>query len=333
MNRPLISVIVPVYKVEAFLPRCVDSLLRQTYPNLEIILVDDGSPDRCGEICDSYAEKDGRVKVIHKRNGGLSSARNAGIDIARGEYLGFVDSDDWVDADGYERLYSLAEKYQVSMVCAGRYDMEEETGAETVGLCPQKEEVVSGVETASRIFRWDNMDMAAWDKLYHRSLFREIRYPLGIIWEDLPVTYRLALKAERCAFGNFPFYHYFHRKGSITTNGFSEREFVFPENSAKIDRYIQENYPLIQDASGYLRIRSIGWTVQMLELTDSQTRARFAVELENYRALLRKNLPDAMRNPYFTGANKRDFILLSMGLYRPLRAVRNTVRGTVKKEH
>ncbi len=101
MEYPLISVIVPVYKVEDYLPRCVQSLLAQTYPNLEIYLVDDGSPDRCGILCDEFAAADSRIRVIHKENGGLSSARNAGIDVAQGEYLGFVDSDDWVEPDFY----------------------------------------------------------------------------------------------------------------------------------------------------------------------------------------------------------------------------------------
>lgn len=325
MNEPLISVIVPIYKVEKLLPRCVDSLLAQTWKNLEIILVDDGSPDGCGAICDAYAEKDSRVKVIHKLNGGLSSARNAGIDIARGEYLGFVDSDDWVDLDGYEKLYRLAEKYKASMVCAGRYDSEE-SGEEAPGLCPPKEEVISGVETASRIFRWDNMDMAAWDKLYHRDLFREIRYPLGIIWEDLPTTYRIALKAERVVMANFSFYHYFHRAGSITNSRFNEKEFVYPDHSIKIHDFISQSYPEIKLASEYLKIRAVGFTVLMLDISDKETREKFADERENYRQILRENLSQAMKNPYFAAAQKRDFLLLSLRLYGPVRAIRDRLR-------
>lgn len=325
MSEPLISVIVPIYKVEKLLPRCVDSLLNQTWKQLEIILVDDGSPDGCGAICDAYAQKDSRVKVIHKLNGGLSSARNAGIDVARGEYLGFVDSDDWVDPDGYEKLYRLAEKYQAPMVCAGRYDAEE-SGEEVPGLCPPREEVLTGQETASRIFRWDHMDMAAWDKLYHRDLFRDIRYPLGMIWEDLPTTYRIALKAERVVMADFAFYHYFHRAGSITTSIFNEREFVYPEHSIKIHAYISQSYPEISLASEYLQIRAIGWTVQMLDIADRQTQEKFADEREQYRHLLRENLAEALKNPYFTAVNKRDFLLLSAGLYAPLRSLRNALR-------
>ena len=120
MNQnPRISVIVPVYNVEQYLPRCVESILAQTYENLEILLVDDGTKDNSGAICDAYARQDARVKAIHKKNGGLSSARNAGIDAATGEYLSFVDSDDWIEPDMYEKMMALMEKYGVRLVCAG----------------------------------------------------------------------------------------------------------------------------------------------------------------------------------------------------------------------
>ena len=117
--QPLISVIIPVYKVELYLRECIDSVLAQTYQNLEVILVDDGSPDQCGSICEQYAEKDNRVCVIHKENGGLSDARNAGIDVAKGEYIGFVDSDDWVAPDMYECLYKASVEYNAEFVVCG----------------------------------------------------------------------------------------------------------------------------------------------------------------------------------------------------------------------
>ena len=180
MNQnPRISVIVPVYNVEQYLPRCVESILAQTYENLEILLVDDGTKDNSGAICDAYARQDARVKAIHKKNGGLSSARNAGIDAATGEYLSFVDSDDWIEPDMYEKMMALMEKYSVRLVCAGRWDVSSETGEKTLGLCPPKEEVISGEALVRRIFHWENIDSAAWDKLYHKSLFASVRYPLG----------------------------------------------------------------------------------------------------------------------------------------------------------
>ena len=137
-----ISVIVPVYNVEAYLPRCVESIMAQTYQNLEIFLVDDGTKDNCGAICDAYARQDNRVRVIHKENGGLSSARNAGIDASTGEYLSFVDSDDWIEPDMYEKMMGLMEKYGVRLVCAGRWDVSSRTGEKRLGLCPPREEEI-----------------------------------------------------------------------------------------------------------------------------------------------------------------------------------------------
>lgn len=121
MESKLISVIVPVYNVEKYLSKCIDSILAQTYKNLEIILVDDGSPDNCPKICDEYAKKDNRIKVIHKENGGLSAARNVALDIAKGEYIGFVDSDDFIAEDMYEVLYNLAEKYNAEISSVSFY--------------------------------------------------------------------------------------------------------------------------------------------------------------------------------------------------------------------
>ena len=140
MEQTVISVIVPIYKVEQYLRQCVDSILNQTHSALEVILVDDGSPDGSGKICDEYAARDSRVRVIHKKNGGLSDARNAGIDIARGDYIAFVDSDDWLEPDTYESMLAAMKKYQAKLVCAGRFDNSDETGTCTVGLCPEKEE-------------------------------------------------------------------------------------------------------------------------------------------------------------------------------------------------
>lgn len=320
-DKPLISVIVPVYKVEKFLPRCVDSLIQQTYSNLEVILVDDGSPDRCGEICEEYARVDSRIRVIHKINGGLSSARNAGLDIARGDYIAFVDSDDWVDADCYEKLYMLAVKYQVGFVYAGRYDVDGTADRESIGLCPEREELISGEEMATRIFHWDHVDSAAWDKLYARSLFDGIRYPENVIVEDLPVTYRLALCAGQCVLGNFPFYHYYHRPGSITTTAFSEKAFFFPETALRIVSIIENEHPEILNAAKHLRVRALGWTVQMIDISPLDVRKKYAEHTRKYRSILRSQISFFLRYPRFTITQKRDYFLISLNLYRFFRFI------------
>lgn len=170
-QEKLLSVIVPVYNVEQYLARCIDSILQQSYRNLELILVDDGANDSSGAICDQYAQKDPRVNVIHKENGGLSSARNAGLDAAKGEYVGFVDSDDWIEPGAYAAMIFLMEQQQVPMICGGRYDVDGKTGKKQVGLCPPKQERIRAEELVGRMFLWDNCDSSACDKLYCRDLF------------------------------------------------------------------------------------------------------------------------------------------------------------------
>ena len=238
----MISVIIPVYNVAAFLERCLDSVLAQEAIR-EILLVDDGSTDGSGGICDRYAQTDPRITVIHKENGGLSSARNAGLDRARGEYVAFLDSDDYLEPGTYGILLGAALEHQCDLVCAGRYDLDEATGLKTPGLCPEKEEVISGRELASRIFTWQNVDSAAWDKLYRRSLFDGIRYPEGKICEDVPVTYRLALRAKGIAMVPRCLYDYCHRPNSITTAPVSEKSFHFSLHAEGICRDIAEEAP------------------------------------------------------------------------------------------
>ena len=161
--EPLISVIVPVYKVEQYLDECVQSIINQTYKNLEIILVDDGSPDRCPEMCDEYARQDSRIKVIHKPNGGLSSARNAGIDIARGEYIGFVDSDDYIAHDMYEKLYNAFEgtekifavKCNYKRLAEGKLQPHKWWPNENMNILPSEDYIMSMVSNEVSCFVWD----------------------------------------------------------------------------------------------------------------------------------------------------------------------------------
>ena len=317
----LISVIVPVYKVEPFLARCVVSILAQPYESLQIILVDDGSPDSCPAICEEYAARDSRVQVIHKENGGLSSARNAGLEAARGEYLSFVDSDDWIEPDTYEAMLALALETGVKLVCAGRFDVSQKTGQKTVGLCPPRREVISGEELAGRIFTWDQVDSAAWDKLYHRSLFRERRYPVGVIVEDVPVTYGIALEAGRAAMLNKPVYNYFHRKGSITNAPVSEKTFHFSRHTARILSDIEQNHPGLLPQARYLRVRSLTYNLLTLENAGPEDRQRFSRVYRESLAALRKLGRFVLTGPFFGRQERLTALLLAAGLYRPMRVL------------
>lgn len=225
MTQPLISVIVPCYNVEEYLPKCVESILNQTYRNLEIFLVDDGSPDRSGEICDEYAAMDERIKVIHKENGGLSDARNVALDVMSGEYVTFVDSDDYVTPDYVEVLYGLIEKHQAQMSVVWHHPFSEGTEPQ-VRQFPKVEKVFVTNEALVSMFYQKDFDTAAWAKLYHCSLFgSDIRYPKGWLYEDLPTTYQLIRRCNKVAFRNRVALFYLLRKNSIEGAPFKSQKY------------------------------------------------------------------------------------------------------------
>lgn len=247
MASDLISVIVPIYKVEKYLPKCVESILNQTYTNLEIILVDDGSPDNCGNICEEYAKKDARIKVIHKVNGGLSDARNAGIEIASGEYLGFVDSDDFIHPKMYESLYNaIIENGAEVSICTFQNVAEDEN----IEYCDASnlEWNILKSETDKFYYSFDEKTsvtaVVAWNKLYKKELFSGIRYPYGKIHEDEFTTYKLLEKADKIACTQYPFYYYLQRAGSIMNNGFDKRSLY------RLDAY-KERLELYQSTGRY----------------------------------------------------------------------------------
>ena len=233
MKNGLISIIVPVYKVEKYLCKCVDSILSQTYKNIEVILVDDGSPDLCGKICDSYLKKDNRVKVIHKSNGGLSSARNAGIEIAKGEYIGFVDADDYIDSRMYEILHSAITKESADMaVC--ELVMVDEFGKYIEEKKELHNDIITGNEKYNIMFlKWHFI--VAWNKLYSRHIFDNLKYEVGKIHEDEFIIHKILGKCKRIVTVQDELYYYVQRNDSIMGQG---REAI----SIKSCNYIEALY-------------------------------------------------------------------------------------------
>lgn len=236
----LISVIIPVYKVEKYLCRCVDSVLEQSYTNMEIILVDDGSPDNCPVMCDEYARQDSRVKVIHQENAGLSGARNAGIDMAQGQWLAFVDSDDYLAADFLERLYQACVDTGSSLsVCRWEYVRGETIPEHGTG----ETRVYTGREMLANLYVPDGAYfVVAWNKLYRKELFEDIRYPLGRIHEDEATTYRIYDKVKKAAYVDRSLYGYFVTPVSIT-RGFNPKRMDWVTAVAeRLDFFEQKGY-------------------------------------------------------------------------------------------
>lgn len=253
-KNDLITIVVPIYNVEKYLERCVDSIIKQSYENLEIILVDDGSTDDSGIMCDEYRRKDSRISVIHKENGGLSDARNVGLERANGKYIAFIDSDDYIDREFVRTLYKLCIDNNANIAqCSFKkvYDNDDKKDRFT----KSKIEIVnhSGRDAVMEIFGKDYVEYTvAWNKLYETKLFNNIRYPKGKLHEDEATTYKLLYKADVVAVTNEELYYYYIRENSITNKKYTlkrldyieelEEQLRFFENRKETDLYNEAYY-------------------------------------------------------------------------------------------
>jgi len=219
-DYPLVSIIVPIYKVEKYLNECVDSLLSQTYPNIELILVDDGSPDKCPQICDSYAEKYSNIRAIHKPNGGVSDARNVGMSVATGEYIAFFDSDDVADPGLYQTAIELMTQYDAQVVCFNCKNFKVLDNGEIVSKPRYRDtgtiNVLTGEEALIQVLSFGYIGNAVITKLYRRDVLSGISFAKGLIFEGAIHTASVFLRAERVVRTTAPLFNYRVRKGSLT---------------------------------------------------------------------------------------------------------------------
>ena len=263
MEQQKISVIVPVYKVGAFLDRCVQSIADQTYENLEIILVDDGSPDNCPTMCDAWAEKDRRVKVVHKKNGGLSDARNAGMAIATGELMGFVDSDDWIAPDMYQHLHDLLDADGSDIAACG-VEMVWEDGTPSRILTRSGCRVLDQEEAMRAIIEESWLKQPVWYKLYKAALIHDIPFPVGKYHEDVFWSYQAVARAQKVSVSDKIGYYYFQRGGSIMGEGYSLKRLDAVE--AKVERFdfVAERFPELAGLAQSQLISSCMYHCQLL---------------------------------------------------------------------
>lgn len=283
--NPLVSIIVPIYKVENYLERCINSIINQSYKNLDVILIDDGSPDNCGLICDSYAKQDDRITVIHKENGGLSDARNRGIDIARGQYITFVDSDDFIHCDYVHNMVNVAEEYGCEVVqCEfekGELDkFSESTRSDSV-------KVFDNVN----IFYGRKLKITAWAKLYEKSIFSSLRFPVGKINEDEFITYKAIYRATKIAVISKPLYYYYQSPVSIMRgkNKIIKLDFIsaFEE---RIKFFQDENeYELVTLSKKEFAIRAMLYYIKYHSVSVEVEKQLITVFKENLKGVLRSN--------------------------------------------
>ena len=322
--NPLISVIIPVYKVEKYLEKCVKSVTDQTYANLEIILVNDGSPDGCGDLCDKLAADDSRIRVIHKENGGLSSARNAGIDVATGEYLSFIDSDDYITPTMIGNMYRLICESRSDIAVTGRIDKFED-GREIINF-KTGESVFTGEEAIRKLLLKDGIDVSACDKLFHKSLFDGIRFPLGETNEDNAVMFKLLQRAERIAHTDTADYYYCHRGNSITTTVSTRALSFLIKHSEDNAATLSQQYPCYKDEIAvYLGAH------YMLTYHELSKKRIWSGKLDEYekalvkktKAFLKKNYKVLKKYSHIEKNLNKQLRLVKLGLYGiTLRAVR-----------
>lgn len=240
-NEPLISVIIPVYKVEQYLDKCIESVVNQTYKNLEIILVDDGSPDTCPQKCDDWKNKDKRIIVIHKENGGLSDARNKGIDISKGKYITFIDSDDYIEEQYIEILFEMIIKNKTKISVAD--NLIEYVDGNVINNSTYENYLATPFEFFEKML-WGirDLDNGAWTKMYSKELFDDVRFPVGKNYEDTATIYKIIDKCEKIAINSVPIYHYMKRKDSITQGKFSIKKLELLDATQQMTDYVRNKY-------------------------------------------------------------------------------------------
>ena len=249
MEEDLISVIIPVYNVEKYLIKCLDSIINQTYKNIEIILIDDGSPDNCGRICDEYAKRDYRIKVIHKKNEGVAAARNEGLKESKGNYITFVDSDDIVKDDYIEYLYNILTKNDADIACCNfEYIYEQKTNYNKRECKEEKIIVYDKKEALENLLYQKEIDTSPWGKIYRKDIFKGIMFPTGKIYEDFGTIYKTIINANRVVYGNQKKYLYLQRNTSTIGREFCEKDFDMLELAIEMKKYIMDKYPELEDA-------------------------------------------------------------------------------------
>lgn len=301
---PLISIIVPIYNVEKYLERCLNSLVSQTYENIEIILIDDGSSDHSGTICDSYQQKDERIKVIHQQNLGLSAARNVGIRDCVGKYIGFVDSDDWIDKKMYETLYVAIDRAQAQIACCGYWVYEEKSEKKSPMSRQCNEFAVLNRDQALHYLIGaisHSINNFAWNKLYEKRLFDTIFFPEGELFEDSAIMYQLFDRAMKITATGRPLYVYTQRKESIVNSHFHSGKLALLKNAENIINYSEKKNGLYhQEAyANYAKVNL--FLMQRIYLDrDGQADIFYGRLINNIKKIKR----DIKKNPYIPSYDK-----------------------------
>lgn len=312
-GNELISIIVPVYNVEQYLEKCVDSIVNQTYKNLEIILVDDGATDSSGKLCDELAKIDNRIKVYHKENGGLSDARNYGVERATGDYIGFVDSDDYIDAEMYEKLYEAIKKENVDVVECNLKIIY----PDRVELFTEQKyyNVYTKQEYLEEYLKIEKIFGSACVRLIKSDIAKKLKFPVGKLYEDTYYAYDLIEKVDRYVIMNNPYYNYLMRENSITNTKFNPRIFDLIEIVEKFRKTTYENYPGLKEAADCRKMYAYFSVLNSILLEENYRDNEYYSEILSY---FKRNYISLLKNKYINRNRKLSVILikLNIDLYR-----------------
>lgn len=323
----MISVIVPVYNVENYLPRCIDSILQQSYRDFELLLIDDGSKDRSGDICEEYAKKDSRIQVFHKENGGLSDARNYGLDRMKGDSVAFVDSDDYIGPDYLRVLVELQAEYQTDMAMIVAYATE----STELQLVPSRDERkgIKPMDALKEIAQAGIVGVSAWGKLYRKALFETRRFPVGKLYEDLYTTPYMVEECKRCAYSTSIQYYHFQRSGSITHTISDSAIEMWNEAMEKLYSYMERLDPDTTDCVIRRYVR-FGFSTVVNNLIDSE---EYTSKARAFRDRHIDWWKRATRNPYLDKKDrfKSKLFLTNVNLYRLFYKLYQKVKPCIKR--
>ena len=305
-TSPLISVILPIYNKQDYMPRCMESLLQQTYQNLDLVLVDDGSCEECAQLCDRYSDLDSRVRVYHKPNGGISDARNYGLIKAAGDYISYVDPDDDVDPDYIAYLYALIQKNQAPMaICQHRVVF---VNGKIKDYGAEGDELLDTRTCLERMLYHDIIDTSVWGKLYQRELFCGIRFPVSKQFEDIGTVYKLMLRSGQISVGYASKYSYYMRGDSITNCVFNPHKLDLLEMTDQMAEEVTAAYPDLKEATLRRQVYARFSTLNQLQATNEERLKEDQVQF------IREHQAQVMKQKRAPLRDKAAILALSLGL-------------------
>lgn len=315
-----VSIVVPVYNVEDYLKYCVDSLINQSYKNIEIILVDDGSTDDSGRICDEYAQEDDRVRVLHIENGGLSNARNTGVNVASAEWVIFIDSDDYYDRRTVEYLVQLQKKYAVDLVATSVIEVRDFQSDDFIGSLTDIDSLKLDRYTALKEMFYGNIvGTHPGGKLYKKEILMKFPFPKGMIYEDLTVSFEHIGACNEIAVGYINLYKYYRRPGSIVNSSYSDKFLDFYKAIELNREYVERDYPNDQEMKKALTVR---YVFKGLHVVHALLGSQMYEQVNKIRKEYRRYWKDILINSHITRKNKLKYLLLLLSphLYQKVRA-------------